>query len=216
VDAIANYQHVLPDGSQFHYRIVLTDDPGAAQRSDRAPYLGEGSDLQRLNGQAAIEACRPLERTYLAGRSGRQAEGGGSLEPNRAAVDSLIEHLNHLRLAAGNPSLRRLARLSNHTLTRRTLHDHFSGVVKMPSWAFVAAYYAACLRFAERNGQSSDRLGTLDNWADRYRAALIGDSEGACPVRDSRADREPATTVALAVAELSPDVASHRRGKATD
>jgi hypothetical protein len=35
VDAVWNYQHVLEDGSQFHYQIEFTDDPHAAQQTVR-------------------------------------------------------------------------------------------------------------------------------------------------------------------------------------
>ena len=41
VDVVANHQHVLPDGSQFHYRIVFTDDPDTAQQSPRL-HPGDG------------------------------------------------------------------------------------------------------------------------------------------------------------------------------
>ena len=44
VDAYANYQHVLPDGSQFHYRIVFSDDPDTARQS---PTLYQGNGRAR-------------------------------------------------------------------------------------------------------------------------------------------------------------------------
>ena len=42
VDEVANHQHVLKDGSQFHYRIVFTGDPGPAQQVVQL-HAGDGS-----------------------------------------------------------------------------------------------------------------------------------------------------------------------------
>lgn len=42
VDVIYNHQHVLADGSQFHYRLVFTDEPDKAQQS---PALHPGDGL---------------------------------------------------------------------------------------------------------------------------------------------------------------------------
>jgi outer membrane protein assembly factor BamB len=115
------------------------------------------------------------------------------VEPDRGAVQLFAEHLRQLRVAAGNPSLTRLVRLSGDDVLRTsTIHDHLSGGrIRLPSWEFVRDFYSACQLYAQSTGRDATRLGSLDDWARRYDAAQDGDSQAPSPVRDAPADVLP-------------------------
>jgi len=139
------------------------------------------------------------------------------MKPHPEAVESFIEHLHHLRTAVGNPPLSRLARLSNHMLSRSSLRDHLSGpAVRLPGWEFVADYYTSCRRFAEKNGQGSSPVGAMENWAHLYRSCLAGDCVTACPACSSSAVGQPAVLVPHAAAEPPVKAASRRRDQTAE
>ena len=100
------------------------------------------------------------------------------------AVERLIADLNALRRQSGNPSLGRLAALSGRELTTSTLHDHLTGRrPQLPRWELVSAYVSACRAAAASTGLDARRLGTLEEWKERWLAALNGDHDAACPIR---------------------------------
>jgi pSer/pThr/pTyr-binding forkhead associated (FHA) protein len=87
-------------------------------------------------------------------------------------AERLIADLNRLRLQAGSPSLDELVRLSRRTLSRSTLHDHLAGRrTRLPPWPLVSAYVSACHAAAENTGLNVQRLGTLEDWHDKWVAA---------------------------------------------
>lgn len=109
------------------------------------------------------------------------------MKTQAAAVRSFIADLNRLREEAGSPSLGRLAELSNRKLLKTTLDDHLSGRrSRLPTWELVAAYVSACRRAAELTGLNAARLGSLDDWNIRHRAALAGDSAARWPIQELR------------------------------
>jgi hypothetical protein len=108
------------------------------------------------------------------------------------ALESFIEHLNLLWAEAGQPSLNDLQRLSNNYLRRSTINDHLSGKrTKLPSWRFVSAFVSVCYQAAERTGLRSERLGSLEDWRNRYVEASRGISNAPCPIARLTPSRTP-------------------------
>jgi hypothetical protein len=82
--------------------------------------------------------------------------------------------LGTLHQKAGRPSYATLERLSGHQLKRATVSDVLNGNrVRVPDWAFVAAFVQACHRAASENGLDPQLLGSVADWKLRWDAASI-------------------------------------------
>ena len=104
--------------------------------------------------------------------------------PHALAAERLVADLNKLRMDAGSPSLGQLVRLSQRKLSKSTLNDHLRGG-EQARRGVVSAYVAACQAAAGSTGLDVARLGTLEEWHDRWVAALHGDSGALSPNRES-------------------------------
>ena len=80
----------------------------------------------------------------------------GDVEPRRAAIDDLVEGLRSMRIQAGKPPFRAMAKASG-TVSHTTLHDALSGT-RMPTWPTVEAFVRAC-------------GGDVDQWRRRWAQA---------------------------------------------
>lgn len=104
-----------------------------------------------------------------------------------SAKDRLLADLGLLREESGHPSLSQLAQLSQGEFSKNTIDDHLSGRrTSIPSWRTTSAFVQACHEFAKTTRLSIDRLGTIEEWKVRWRAAQEGDVAAASPIRDSK------------------------------
>ncbi|MEV4249336.1 hypothetical protein AB0J63_38715 [Streptosporangium canum] len=99
-----------------------------------------------------------------------------------AALRAFVDQLNELRDLAGEPSLSDLRKLSKpvidggaglpRELTESTTHDILAGKRKrVPDWAWVVSFVAACRMAAEQTGLDVRALGEVAVWNQRWREA---------------------------------------------
>lgn len=111
------------------------------------------------------------------------------------AVLSFAHDLGRLREAAGSPSLKRLAQLTN--LGSSTIDDHLSGRrINLPTWNVVRVFVSACHKAAEEDELDTERLGSIRDWEIRYAAARRGEVGPQSPVRE---------LVSVAAQQTQPD-----------
>ena len=104
--------------------------------------------------------------------------------PCEAARERLIADLNFLRQEVGRPSLGRLVSLSDHKFSKTALDEQLSGKrSNIPSWQFVAAYIRACHAAASETGLEANRLGSIDEWLQYWKAIEQGNLAVGNPIR---------------------------------
>jgi hypothetical protein len=98
-------------------------------------------------------------------------------------VVQLFDHLDLVRLIAGNPSRDDLVecgagRLAEHAINQRLVAQES----QLPQWELVAAYVAACQAATHAKGRDIKQLGSLPAWWRYYQGLLSGIMEASCPL----------------------------------
>jgi hypothetical protein len=134
-------------------------------------------------------------------------------------ADQLLDHLNLVRVLAGNPSTGELVHAGAGRLaeqaTGSTLSFHGG---QLPPWEFVAAYVAACHAAAFAMGRHTQHLGTLPAWRAFYVNLSSGGSEILCPLASNCDYCMPglSATQSVVMAELPQRLRSQREGASLD
>lgn len=131
----------------------------------------------------------------------------GDSQVRAKAIEGFVERLAHVRLDAGTPSFREMAKRSG-AISHATLHDALQGA-RMPSWETTVEFAKAC-------GVDPQEL--REDW-ERAAAIVHADCEGASAPADevapqdvtSEATLEPASTDAASPDVGSPQPARSRR-----
>uniref|UniRef100_UPI003F4970EE hypothetical protein n=1 Tax=Streptosporangium sp. CA-256172 TaxID=3240076 RepID=UPI003F4970EE len=121
-----------------------------------------------------------------------------------AALRAFVDQLNELRDLAGSPALSHLYAISrliaeddhDRILATSTTHDVLSGKRKrVPSWAWVSCFVAACTIAADRTGLDVRSMGDMKAWCQRWRVAREAQTPSAPskpPITAQAAPPEPA------------------------
>lgn len=140
-------------------------------------------------------------------RTRRRTTVAGDSQVRAKAIEGFVERLAQVRLDAGTPSFREMAKRSG-AISHATLHDALQGA-RMPSWETTVEFAKAC-------GVDPQEL--REDW-ERAAAIVHADCEGASAPDDevapqdvtSEATLEPASTDAAPPDVGSPQPARSRR-----
>ncbi|MEV4753318.1 hypothetical protein AB0K21_43840 [Streptosporangium sp. NPDC049248] len=124
-----------------------------------------------------------------------------------AALRAFVGQLNELRDRAGSPALSHLCAISklisensqDRILASSTTHDILSGKRKrVPPWAWVSCFVAACTIAADRTGLDVRSMGDIEVWCQRWRVA-----------RGARPDPPAPTLRPITAQAASPEAVPH-------
>ncbi len=96
-------------------------------------------------------------------------------QPSVAALSAFVNQLNDMVKLAGSPSLsdlRKMSQSGRRVLAESTTHDILTGKRKrVPEWAWVSSFVAACKLAAEQTGLDAHALGDTQTWHQRWLVA---------------------------------------------